>query len=69
MPLSEVQRRIPPLAVGISWREWLATTRVVSPSPAEMQAWVAKVEAERSSVKESLEEQREVARRERKRRR
>lgn len=51
MPLSEIQRKIHPLAEGITWREWLATAPTKSPSKAEMQAWVERVRQEHEKAK------------------
>ncbi len=58
MPLSEIQRKIHPLAEGITWREWMATVPTISPSPAEMQAWVERVHQEHEKAKEPPKDRR-----------
>lgn len=67
MPLSEIQRRTPPFARGTPWREWWAKSGHKPVTPAEMRAWVAKVEREQGAAKAQLQQRREDAKAERKR--
>lgn len=68
MPMSEAQRRVPPLAKGTAYVPWwMSTAGHKAVTPAEMRAWVAKVEAEQGQAKAQIEKRREEAKLERKR--
>jgi len=68
MPLSEVQRRVPPLAQGTPFLQWWMSEDGHQPvTQAETAAWLVKVERERREAERAVERWQEAAKRERKR--
>jgi len=68
MPLSEVQRSVPPLAQGTPFLQWWMSESGHRPiTQAERNAWMAKVERDRLEAERAVERWQEAAKRERKR--